>query len=145
MNYLPGMLVVTCAVIYNSRNEVLAVQRSESMRMPLKWEFPGGKVELGETEKEALIREIREELRMTIFPEKRMQPVNHRYETGTICLVPYLARIGDVSPQLTEHLALRWLPPGRLQELDWAEADLPVVQQIQQGGAGFFDGNTVPF
>ena len=139
------MLVVTCAVIYNSQNEVLAVQRSETMRMPLKWEFPGGKVEAGETEKEALIREIREELGLTIFPEKRMQPVNHRYETVTIFLVPYMARIGDESPQLTEHLTFRWMPSRLLQELDWAEADLPVVQQIQQGSAGFFDGNNVPF
>jgi 8-oxo-dGTP diphosphatase len=115
------------------------------MPMPLKWEFPGGKVEAGETEKEALIREICEELEMTIVPEKRMQPVYHRYETTSIYLVPYLARVGNEFPQLTEHRAFRWMPLKRLWELDWAEADLPVVQQIQRGGFGFFGEKSVPF
>lgn len=132
------MLLVTCAVICNPQHQILAVQRSGRMRMPLKWEFPGGKVEAGETEEEALIREIQEELGLTIQLGKRMQPVNHDYGDLAICLVPYWARIAAEEPRLVEHAAYRWMLPERLRDLDWAEADIPVVRQIQEGNAWLF-------
>lgn len=132
------MLLVTCAVIRNSQNQILAVQRSEKMRMALQWEFPGGKLEAGETEKEGLLREIREELALDIHLGIRMQPVHHDYGAFTICLIPYWARIGNEDVQLREHIAYRWMPPKNLPELDWAAADLPVVQQILNRKDWFF-------
>ncbi len=132
------MIWVTCAVIRNSQHQILAVQRSEKMRMPLKWEFPGGKVEAGETEEEALIREIQEELGLTIQLEKRMQPVQHDYGDLAICLVPFWARIAAEAPRLAEHAAYRWMPPEHLLDLDWAAADIPIVRQIQEAKAWLF-------
>ncbi|WP_202928114.1 (deoxy)nucleoside triphosphate pyrophosphohydrolase [Cyclobacterium salsum] len=133
-----SMLWVTCAVIRNSQHQILAVQRSEKMRMPLKWEFPGGKVEAGETEEEALIREIQEELGLNIQVEKRMQPVHHDYGDLAICLVPFWARTRAVAPILMEHTAYRWMPPELLPDLDWAAADIPIVRQIQEAKAWLF-------
>lgn len=133
-----SMLLVTCAVLRNSKHQILVVQRSEKMRMPLKWEFPGGKVEAGETEEEALIREIQEELGLNIQLEKRMQPVLHDYGDLAICLVPFWARIAADEPRLTEHAAYRWMPPEHLLDLDWAEVDIPIVRQIQEAKAWLF-------
>ncbi|SHN26138.1 8-oxo-dGTP diphosphatase [Cyclobacterium lianum] len=132
------MLLVTCAVIRNSQNLILAVQRSEEMRMPLKWEFPGGKLEAGETEEQALIREIQEELALDILPQGRMNPVYHHYGAFSICLVPYWVRIVKEEIQLKEHIGYRWMHPNDLTELDWAGADLPVVQQILDSEPWFF-------
>ncbi len=61
------MLNVTCAIIL-FQNKILVTQRSESMKLPLKWEFPGGKLEPGESEEACIIREIKEELNLNIFP-----------------------------------------------------------------------------
>ncbi|WP_251795780.1 MULTISPECIES: NUDIX domain-containing protein [unclassified Arenibacter] len=66
-------IIVTCAII-ESENQVLVVQRSENMKLPLKWEFPGGKIEKGESEQDCLIREIREELNIEIELMKRLTP-----------------------------------------------------------------------
>ena len=125
------MLLVTCAVIKKD-NLYLAVQRSARMKFPLKWEFPGGKLEAGELPEDGLKREIREELQLEIGLLEKLEPVEHDYGTFHIKLLPYLAYVKEGNLILQEHTAFRWLHVHQLDELDWAGADWPVVRQLQE-------------
>ena len=106
---------------------MLAARRGESMAMPLKWEFPGGKIKSGETPEDCLRREIAEELNVSIAVHQSLAPVTHAYPAFTITLYPFICSIaaGDIKPR--GHAAVAWLPRNQLFTLDWAEADLPVV------------------
>ena len=118
---------VSCAII--EREECfLAVQRSARMCHPLKWEFPGGKIEPGESPEICLKREIQEELGMNVRIEKPLRPLTHAYETFSITLYPFQCRIQSGSLILHEHRAFKWLTPARLQPLEWADADQPVLE-----------------
>ena len=81
---------VTCAIIF-LQNKILAVQRGKRMSMPMKWEFPGGKIEQGEAEIDCIKREIREELNIEIEVLERLTPSVFDYPTFTIELIPYTA------------------------------------------------------
>ncbi|MDD5434249.1 MAG: (deoxy)nucleoside triphosphate pyrophosphohydrolase [Nitrospira sp.] len=119
-------LQVACAIIeYNGR--VLAAQRSEFMSLPLKWEFPGGKIQGNESLEECLRRELIEEMGILIEVGRPLSPVSHEYSEFSVTLHPYICSI--VSDQLTlhEHKAIVWLLPNELHIIDWAEADIPVV------------------
>lgn len=117
---------VTCAII--ERNGlVLAAQRSVSMSMPLKWEFPGGKIKAGESPEECLQRELVEELGVKIVVSQPLHLSTHEYQSITVTLYPFICTIVDGEIKLNEHATLKWLSPDKLHELDWAEADLPVL------------------
>ena len=104
------------------------------MSLPLKWEFPGGKVELGESPDLALLREIREELNILVQIVSPLSPTIHEYDTDKkIRLIPYLCTILDSQiPSPTEHAQTIWKEMDTLLELDWAEADLPIVFEIMK-------------
>ena len=102
------------------------------MTMPLKWEFPGGKIDPGETPEECLKREVREELGIEIEVGAELPTITHRYTDFTIKLYPFLCCILEGEISLREHKALVWLRPGELQRLDWAAADRPVLEEYQQ-------------
>ena len=119
-------LQVTCAII-ERQGLVLAAQRSASMSMPLKWEFPGGKIRPGERRQACLYREIIEELGVQIVVGKALPPVTHDYPGLTVTLYPFICSISQGEPRLHEHAAITWLPPEGLADLDWAAADLPVL------------------
>ncbi len=121
------MIRVTCAIIRNEDNEVLAVQRGEKTDHPYKWEFPGGKVKEGESEEECIIREIREELTIDLVICGRMENVDYDYGKKHILLIPFICDTLDELPLLTEHAAFKWMTPGRLRELDFSEADIIVA------------------
>lgn len=120
-------MLVTCAIIKNEA-EILVTQRSEHMQLPLKWEFPGGKVKENETEVDCIVREIKEELGITIRPIVRLRPITHKYEQE-ITLVPFISEYISGEIILTEHKAYRWLSRSDLLTLDWAAADIHVVHQ----------------
>lgn len=118
---------VACAIIeHNGR--VLAAQRSEFMSLPLKWEFPGGKINNGESPIECLRRELQEELGIEAAVGHSLPPVTHHYQTFLVTLHPFICRIISGEITLHEHAALAWLTFLELHILDWAEADLPVIK-----------------
>ena len=119
-------LHVACAII-EQEGKVLAAQRSAAMSLPLKWEFPGGKIEAGESPEESLIRELKEELGVSVFIGTALSPATHRYTDFTVTLYPFTCRLAGGLVTMHEHHALKWIEPERMPELDWAAADLPVI------------------
>lgn len=127
------MINVTCAIIVNTEGEVLATQRSADMSLPLKIEFPGGKIEAGENPEDCLKREIREELDVEIRILFEMPANIHSYPSLDINLIPFVCEITKGSIHLKEHVAYQWLHPRYLLDLDWAAADIPVVKNYLAG------------
>ena len=122
-------LKVTCAII-TIDGKILAVQRSRAMSLPMKWEFPGGKIEPAETEVECIKREIREELSIEIEVLQRLTPSIHQYPTFTIELIPYTANYLSGDLKLKEHHNYVLMNRDELDRLDWAEADWPIVREV---------------
>ncbi len=123
------MLLVACAIILNSQNKVIVCQRSRSMHLPLKWEFPGGKIEENETPEECLTREIKEELNIDIRIIEQLMTNDHHYEDKFIRLIPFICRYLDGDIILKEHTQFKCLDKESLLDLDWAEADIPVLKE----------------
>ena len=122
---------VPCAVIEHE-GKVLAAQRSAASSLPLKWEFPGGKLEDNETEEEGLVREIREELEVEIRIGDRL-PLSTRDDGWReIQLVPFVCGLLTFDIKLTEHEQILWLFPDELDALDWAEADRDVIESYRR-------------
>jgi len=122
------MLQVTCTIIEHN-NKVLICQRSATMKLPMKWEFPRGKIEQDESKEDCLQREIKEELGMIITIDLALKAVEHNYPDFSICLNPFIRKweSGQVLP--TEHKQAKWLDASELLNYDWAEADLPIVRE----------------
>lgn len=118
------MIDVTCAIIEH-RGKILITQRSQSMNLPGKWEFPGGKVESQESLEACIIREIKEELNIGIEVLKGLPA--HEYK-NQIRLIPFVCKWLDNEIRLTEHAAFRWVSPIELRQQDWAEADIEIVE-----------------
>ena len=121
---------VTCAIIHFD-NKILAVQRSETMSLPLKWEFAGGKIEPGESDEDCIKREIFEELNIHIKVKRRLSPVLHQYPNFKINLIPFIAEYGSGELKLKEHSDYVLLDKDELYRLDWAEADILIVEEHQ--------------
>lgn len=125
---------VAGAVIENKDGFILCAQRSSTMTLPLLWEFPGGKIEEGENAPQALIREINEELGCTIEVFEQVADTTHEYDTFIVRLETYKSNIVAGTPIAREHAQLRWLSRDELHTLDWAAADVPAVEALQQKG-----------
>jgi 8-oxo-dGTP diphosphatase len=123
------VIEVVCGVIVD-KNKVLCVQRSETMSLPLKWEFPGGKIELGETAEVCLIRELDEELEIRVSIVEKLSNSYFDYGNFEIILIPYICKFLGDKIILKEHKAYLWLPVNKLSSLDWAHADIPIVNEI---------------
>jgi len=123
--------VTVVAAVIERNGKILCVQRGKSALPYIseKWEFPGGKIEENETEQETIVREIREELHMDFVVGEKLMVVEHRYPDFHLTMHTYRGTSND-DPQLTEHLAYRWLDPASLPSFDWAEADVPVVRAL---------------
>lgn len=119
---------------YFSDNKILCAQRSEKMSLPLMWEFPGGKVEKNETEKDALIREIREEMKCDLIVGDKVISTEHEYDFGIVRLTTYKCTLNKELPTLTEHKSIEWLSINELDKLNWAPADIPAVNKIMTEG-----------
>lgn len=126
------MIQVTCALIEDD-DQILCAQRSEKMSLPLKWEFPGGKLENGETLEECLRREIKEELGLDIKILEQLPSNTHKYsDKKVIKLIPFRCSLQTSEIDLKEHLKIEWASIFQLENFDWAEADIPIVQYYIQ-------------
>lgn len=118
---------VPCAVIEHD-GKVLAGQRSAALSFPLQWEFPGGKLEKGETDEQALFREIMEELNVAVEIVDKLPETSKDQGWREIVLVPFVCKVDTTDFILTEHEQILWLDADDLPTLDWTEADLNVIQ-----------------
>lgn len=123
------MLTVVCAVILIGE-KILVTQRSERMKLPLKWEFPGGKLEKNENEIDCVKRELKEELNIEVRVLKKLTNSIYDYNTFQINLIPYLVEYVSGKIILAEHASYKILEKSSLNTLDWAEADLPIVKEL---------------
>ncbi|HEX5086566.1 MAG TPA: (deoxy)nucleoside triphosphate pyrophosphohydrolase [Nocardioides sp.] len=120
--------VVGAAIVRAGR--VLAARRTGPADVTGRWEFPGGKVEPGESEAEALVREVAEELGVRVRVRRWLggdQPVGERY-----VLRVALTALDDGEPSPTEHDLVRWLGPAELRDVDWLDADRPFLAELSQ-------------
>lgn len=119
------------AAIIEHGGKYLATQRGYGDFKGM-WEFPGGKIESGEAREEALVREIREELRMEITADRLLCTTEHDYPTFHLTMHCYLCHITEGTPHLTEHLDARWLAPEELHSVQWLPADVAVTRALLQ-------------
>jgi len=124
------MIEVAAAIIVNG-GKILIAQRAENQNLAGKWEFPGGKVESGETPEECLVREIKEELGIKIEVDKFFAESIYRYATGTIKLIAYKARWIEGEYKLSVHSQIKWVKPDELEYYDLAPADISFVKKLK--------------
>lgn len=130
---MQSIAVVGALILRES--SVLIAQRPEGKSQALKWEFPGGKIEPGESPELSLAREIAEELGVRIEVGRHFQTVHHQYPGGPeVRLECYLARIVDGEPRALECRDWRWVTAAELGRYAFSEADVPVVARLQNEG-----------
>ncbi|MFZ2279645.1 MAG: (deoxy)nucleoside triphosphate pyrophosphohydrolase [Prosthecobacter sp.] len=119
---------VVCAIIVRGEHIMLA-QRPPDKKLGGLWEFPGGKVEPGESAETALHRELQEELGCTVRITQPLTPFVHAYDWGSIKLIPFICELTPESsePHPHEHTALVWLERTQLQSYNLAPADVPLL------------------
>lgn len=123
---------VVAAIIHDDEGRIFATQRGYGDYKD-GWEFPGGKIEQGETPEEALKREIQEELETDIAVEKLVQTVEWDYPNFHLTMHCFLCSIESGSLVLKEHEAARWLSKDELDSVDWLPADRVVVEELKKG------------
>ncbi len=119
------------AAIIKKENKILATKRGYGEFINM-WEFPGGKIEAGESQKEALIREIKEELDCTIKPTKFALNLEYQYPTFYLKMACFEAVITEGTPRLLEHNDARWLTREELDSVNWIPADLQIIDYLKK-------------
>ncbi|MHC6180918.1 (deoxy)nucleoside triphosphate pyrophosphohydrolase [Clostridium sp. JNZ X4-2] len=126
------LLKVVGAIIENKDKEILCALRSPKMSLPNRWEFPGGKIEQGETFKQAIEREIREELSCTVKFIDVFNENTYEYEKFTVNLITVKCKLMSGTPTKSEHSKLIWMSKENLPSLNWAPADIPTMKKLLQ-------------
>ena len=124
------MTEVVAALIWN-RDRFLICQRPAHKARGSLWEFVGGKVEAGESCEQALVREVREELAVTLSVGDVFMEVIHAYPDMTVRLTLYTARILEGEPQLLEHQDLRWIRVDEIEQYVFCPADVEIIEALK--------------
>ena len=124
------MTEVVAALIWDE-NRFLACQRPAHKARGLLWEFVGGKVEPGESLEDALIRECREELAVTVTVGEPFMEATHQYPDIHVHLTLFHATIAEGEPRMLEHNDLRWITPAEIPQFDFCPADVDILRHIQ--------------
>jgi len=124
------------AGIISFQNQILCVQRPKNKYPYIseKFEFPGGKIENGETKEEALKRELFEELNISINIKSLFLTVEHEYPDFELTMHSFICQVETKELLLREHIAEEWLTINELKKLDWAAADIPIVDKLVMNG-----------
>lgn len=125
------MVEVVAALIWKN-GKFMICQRPAHKARGLLWEFVGGKVEPGETKEQALVRECREELAVTVAVQDEFMSLVHEYPDITIHLTVFNASIAEGVPQLLEHNDIRWIPPKEIKNYDFCPADSKILEKIAE-------------
>jgi len=120
------------AAIIKNKDKILCVQRGVNKfdYISKKWEFPGGKLEPLETKEQAIAREIKEELHLDIEVESNFLTVYHEYPDFKITMHSFICKAENDNLTLTEHIDFKWLNSSEIKNLDWAAADIPIVEKL---------------
>ena len=122
---------VVAALIWQGE-QFMICQRPAHKARGLLWEFVGGKVESGETKEQALIRECREELAVTVSVGEIFMDVTHEYPDLTVHLTLFNAEIAEGEPQMLEHNDIRWITPREIPDYDFCPADVEILSEIRR-------------
>ena len=125
---MPKPIPVVCAII-EQNGKFLAAQRGKGQSNAKLWEFPGGKVHPGESPRDALRREIEEELGIKVEIGAEMAPVIHEYSWISIELKAFICQIKSGAPVPTEHSQIRFIDAKEAESLQWAPADIPILER----------------
>lgn len=125
------MVEVVAALIWKN-GKFMICRRPAHKARGLLWEFVGGKVEPGETKEQALVRECREELAVTVAVQDEFMSLVHEYPDITIHLTVFNASIAEGVPQLLEHNDVRWIPPKEIKNYDFCPADNKILEKIAE-------------
>lgn len=126
------VIKVVGAIIENKKGEILCTLRPSEKILGNYWEFPGGKIEDGETAYEAIKREIKEELEAEVEPYEILGNVFHKYERGVINLIGIRCRLISKEFKLLEHDSYIWLKKKNLSSLIWAPADIELISKLKK-------------
>lgn len=137
------IILVVAALITREDGRILITQRPRGTVLEAKWEFPGGKVEPGEPPREALVRECREELGITIRAGSIYETVYTKNHERAILLLFYTAEILEGKPQSLEANAFAWATPEEMEGFDIIEPDRPLVQAFRQNFPHFQPSKTM--
>lgn len=121
------MINVLCGIITNSEGKIFLARRKPGKSLAGKWEFPGGKLEEGESEPECLKRELLEEIGMEVIVHDRLGENVHQNPTLQIRLIAYRCSLVNATYELTDHDTYAWVKPKELLNYELAEADVPLV------------------
>jgi 8-oxo-dGTP diphosphatase len=123
--------VVAAIIVY--KGKILCVQRGENKLeyISKKYEFPGGKIEPGESQKESIKREILEELKIEIDVQEDFMTVRHQYPDFHLTMHSFICKCINPNLTLTEHIDYKWLKTNELDKLDWAAADIPIMEKLR--------------
>lgn len=128
------IMVQVAAALIKKDGKFLICQRPAHKARGLLWEFVGGKLEKGETKQQALIRECREELDVTVLPGDVFMQLVHEYPDMTVELTVFNAQIESGEIRLLEHNAVKWITPAEIPEYDFCPADKDILEAIIERG-----------
>ena len=122
--------VLVAAGVLERDGAILAARRKRGSHLEGRWEFPGGKIEDGESPEECLVRELAEEIGVVVRPSGILEVVFHRYPEKSVLLLFYRCELVEGEPRAIECDEVRWIGRADLPSLDWAPADIPFVRRL---------------